>query len=159
MGIFWWGCTAQHVGSYVPDHGSNLCPLQQKCGVLTTGLHGKSWYFLIMTQKTVFQEHVKEPSVKKSCFQEALSSAARSCQTLRNPMDCSTLGFPVHHQLLEFAQTHVRQVIKHIDTQSYCTPVLFANQYWGDKKVIHLQCYLKERGLSSWNMVQFTNSR
>ena len=47
MGIFWWGCTAQHVGSYVPDHGSNLCPLQQKCGVLTTGLHGKSWYFLI----------------------------------------------------------------------------------------------------------------
>ena len=25
-------------------------------------------------------------------------------------MDCSTPGFPVHHQLLEFAQTHVHQV-------------------------------------------------
>ena len=25
-------------------------------------------------------------------------------------MDCSTPGFPVHHQLLELAQTHVRQV-------------------------------------------------
>ena len=25
-------------------------------------------------------------------------------------MDCSTLGFPVHHQLLEFAQTHVDRV-------------------------------------------------
>ena len=25
-------------------------------------------------------------------------------------MDCSTLGFPVHHQLLELAQTHVYQV-------------------------------------------------
>ena len=25
-------------------------------------------------------------------------------------MDCSTLGFPVHHQLLEFVQTHVHQV-------------------------------------------------
>ena len=25
-------------------------------------------------------------------------------------MDCSTLGFPVHHQLLEFAQTHVQWV-------------------------------------------------
>ena len=25
-------------------------------------------------------------------------------------MDCSTLGFPVHHKLLELTQTHVRQV-------------------------------------------------
>ena len=30
--------------------------------------------------------------------------------TLCNPMDCSTLGFPVHHQLLELVQTHVHQV-------------------------------------------------
>ena len=27
-----------------------------------------------------------------------------------NPMDCSTPGFPVHHQLLELAQTHIRWV-------------------------------------------------
>ena len=32
------------------------------------------------------------------------------CPTLRNPMDCSTPGLPVHHQLLEFTQTHVLQV-------------------------------------------------
>ena len=30
--------------------------------------------------------------------------------TLYNPMDCSTPGFPVHHQLLELAQTHVHWV-------------------------------------------------
>ena len=35
------------------------------------------------------------------------SSFAQSCQTLRNPKDCSTAGLPVHHQLLEFTQTHV----------------------------------------------------
>ena len=34
-------------------------------------------------------------------------SAARSCPTLCDPMDCSVPGLPVHHQLLEFAQTHV----------------------------------------------------
>jgi len=28
-------------------------------------------------------------------------------KTLCDPMDCSTLGLPVHHQLLEFTQTHV----------------------------------------------------
>ena len=35
------------------------------------------------------------------------SSVAQSCPTLCNPMDCSTPGFPVHHQLLEPTQTHI----------------------------------------------------
>ena len=38
------------------------------------------------------------------------SSVAQSCPTLCNPMDCSTSGLPVHHQLLEFTQTHVHWV-------------------------------------------------
>ena len=38
------------------------------------------------------------------------SSVAQSCLTLCNLMDCSMLGFPVHHQLLELAQTHVHRV-------------------------------------------------
>ena len=37
-------------------------------------------------------------------------SVTHSCPTLCNPMDCSTLGFPVHHQLPELTQTHVHQV-------------------------------------------------
>ena len=39
-----------------------------------------------------------------------LSSVTMSCSTLCNPMDCSTPGFPVHHQLLELAQTHIHRV-------------------------------------------------
>ena len=35
------------------------------------------------------------------------SSVAQSCLTLCNPMDCSTPGLPVHHQLPELTQTHV----------------------------------------------------
>ena len=35
------------------------------------------------------------------------SSTAQSCPTLCDPMDCSTPGFPVHHQLPEPTQTHV----------------------------------------------------
>ena len=40
----------------------------------------------------------------------AAAAAAKSlqlCPTLCDPMDCSMLGLPVHHQLLEFTQTHV----------------------------------------------------
>ena len=36
------------------------------------------------------------------------SSVAQSCPTLCNPMDCSMPGLPLHHQLLELAQTHVQ---------------------------------------------------
>ena len=38
------------------------------------------------------------------------SSVAKSCPTLCNPMNYSTPGLPVHHQLPEFTQTHVHPV-------------------------------------------------
>ena len=39
-------------------------------------------------------------------IQLQFSSVIQSRPLLCNPMDCSTLGFPVHHQLLELVQTH-----------------------------------------------------
>ena len=39
-----------------------------------------------------------------------ISSVAHSCLTLCDPMDCSTPGLPVHHQLPEFTHTHVHRV-------------------------------------------------
>ena len=45
---------------------------------------------------------------KKSSVQ--FSSVAQSCQTLCDPMNRSTPGLPVHHQLPEFTQTHVHRV-------------------------------------------------
>ena len=44
-----------------------------------------------------------------SCVHQ-INSVSQSCQTLCDPMECSTPGFPVHHQLPELAQTHVRWV-------------------------------------------------
>ena len=41
---------------------------------------------------------------------KTFSSVAQSCPTLCDPMNRSTPGFPVHHQLPEFTQTHVYQV-------------------------------------------------
>ena len=38
------------------------------------------------------------------------SSVWQSCPTLCNPMECSTPGFPAHHQLPGITQTHVHQV-------------------------------------------------
>ena len=46
----------------------------------------------------------------KTIISQSLSSIAQSCLALCDPMDCSTPGFPVHHQLPELAQTHVHRV-------------------------------------------------
>ena len=48
------------------------------------------------------EEELKSPLMKVQ-----LSSVAQSYPTLCDPMNRSTPGFPVHHQLLEFIQTHV----------------------------------------------------
>ena len=41
---------------------------------------------------------------------DQIRSVAQSCPTLCNPMNRSTPGLPVHHQLPEFTQTHVHRV-------------------------------------------------
>ena len=48
------------------------------------------------------------PAVPSSSPQ--FSSVSQSCPTLCDPVNCSMPGFPDHHQLLEFTQTHDRGV-------------------------------------------------
>ena len=43
----------------------------------------------------------------KRKFKNTLVQFSQSCLTLCDPMNCSTPGLPVHHQLLESTQTHV----------------------------------------------------
>ena len=45
-----------------------------------------------------------------SVYNAQFSSVAQSCPTLCDPMNGSTPGLPVHHQLLEPTQTHVHRV-------------------------------------------------
>ena len=56
--------------------------------------------------KKRWQEYTEELYKKDLQF----SSVTQSCPTLCNPMSHSTLGLPVHHQLLEFTQTHIHRV-------------------------------------------------
>ena len=49
----------------------------------------------------------KEKQKKIFSISQPVSSVAQSSLTLCDPMDCSTLGFPVHQQCPEPVQTHV----------------------------------------------------
>ena len=49
-------------------------------------------------------------SLNTSFSSVQFSSVTQSCLTLWDPMNRSTPGLPVHHQLPEFTQTHVHRV-------------------------------------------------
>ena len=54
-----------------------------------------------------------------------ITSVTQLCPTLCDPMNRSTPGLPVHHQLLEFTQTHVHQVSDAIQpSHPLCRPLL-----------------------------------
>ena len=59
---------------------------------------------------THIEPDILESEGKWALVSQLVSSVAQSCPTLCDPMDCSTPGFLVHHQLPEFTQTHVHQV-------------------------------------------------
>ena len=63
------------------------------------------------------------------------SSVAQLCLTLCNPMNRSTPGLPVHHQLPEFTQTHVHRVCDAIRSShpllSPSPPALNLSQHQG----------------------------
>ena len=69
------------------------------------------------------------------------SSVAQLCPTLCNPMNCSTPGLPVHHQLPELAQTHVYWVGDAIRPSHKMTQT--------DGKIYHV-LELEESILSKW---------
>ena len=54
----------------------------------------------------------------------SVSSGALLCSTLCNPVDCTTPGFPVPHQLPELTQTHVHWLSDAINHLIFCCPLL-----------------------------------
>ena len=57
-------------------------------------------------------DHWNSELICSNCYKgnHQFSSVAQSCLTLCDPMNRSTPGLPVHHQLLVFTETHVHQV-------------------------------------------------
>ena len=60
-------------------------------------------------KRSVFTPIPKKGNAKKysNYYTVQFSLVAQLCPTLCDPMNRSTPGLPVHHQLLEFTQTHV----------------------------------------------------
>ena len=56
------------------------------------------------------------------------SSVTQLCPTLCDPINCSTPGLPVHHQLLEITKTHVHRVSLYISSR-WCHPAISSSVF------------------------------
>ena len=80
------------------------------------------------------------------------SSVAQSCLTLWDPMNCSTPGFLVHHQLPEFTQTHVHRVGEAIQPfLILCLPLLLLPSIFPSIRVFSNESTLCIRWLKYWS--------
>ena len=72
-----------------------------------------------------------------------ISSVTQSCLTLCDLMDCSTPGFPVHHQHPELAQIHVHQVCDAIEPiyplSSTSLPAFRLSQVFSNESVFSIR--------------------
>ena len=64
--------------------------------------HATTW--INITNMRVIKRHHKKTQMCESTYQ--FISVAQSCPTLWDPMDCSTPGLPVHHQLPELTNSY-----------------------------------------------------
>ena len=76
---------------------------------------------------------------------------SQSCPTLCNPMDCSTPGFPVHHQLPELAQTHVHELVMPSNHLILCRPLLLLPSIFPSIKVFSNESVLPIRRPKYWS--------
>ena len=79
------------------------------------------------------------------------SSITQLCLTLCDPMDCSTAGFPVHHQLPELAQTHVNKVDDGYHHLILCHPILFLPSIFHSIRVFSNESVLHIRWPKYWS--------
>ena len=119
---WWWGSRAYRFSktpvyeSHVTNLPIYLCcfgtaaslakakALSTPCSNQASGLEWPSWVTWVLAEAPPRWE------VGSRCAERWVwgSSVAELCPTLHDPMDHSTPGVPVLHQLLEFTQTHLR---------------------------------------------------
>ena len=79
------------------------------------------------------------------------SSVAQLCPTLCNPMNHSTPGLPVHHQLLEFTQAHVHWVVMPSNHLILCCPLLLLPSIFPNIRVFSNESAFHIRWPQYWN--------
>ena len=85
---------------------------------------------------------------------DQIRSVAQSCPTLCNPMNHSTPGIPVHHQLLEFTETHFHLVSDTIQPSHSQSPLLRLPSIPPSIRVFSNESTLRMRWSKYWRVLK-----
>ena len=107
-------------GVWVASPGRSLLAEGSGCHVLPPPVFGDSACLLLVCVCGLFGNKAQHSET----YEYQFSSVARSCPTLCDSVDCGTPGLPVHHQLPELTQTHVRCVGDAFNHLILCRPLL-----------------------------------
>ena len=80
-----------------------------------------------------------------------LSSVTQSCRTLFDPMDCSTPGFPVHHQHLELFKLMSIELVMPSGHLILCCPLLLLPSIFLSIRVFSNEAVLGIRWPKCWS--------
>ena len=97
-GVTWGSAPSQQWENFLVLLFSSLWVTHQVGMGFDFTMIGPSWHLIVA------------PPLSLNISSVQFSSVTLLCPTLCDPMNCSTPGIPVHHQLLEFTQTHVHRV-------------------------------------------------
>ena len=95
--------------------------------------------------------------IQDLCLTEArklkiqFSSVTQSCPTLCDPMDCSTPGLPVYHQLPEFTQTMSIESMMPFNQIILCCPLLLLPSIFPNIRVFSNESALCIRWPKYWS--------
>ena len=122
---------------FLPNY--SICkPLEQ--GQFTFFLFSSSCAFLNLLQHT--ERNIKSDQIR---------SVTQSCPTLCNPINRSTPGLPVHHQLPEFTETHIHRVSDAFSHLILCRPLFLLPPIPPSIRVFSNESTLRMRWPKYWS--------
>ena len=85
------------------------------------------------------------------CFSNQFSSVAQWCPTLCDPMDCSTPGFPVHHQLWSLLKLMSMESVMPFNHLILCRPLLLLPLIFPSIRVFSSESVFRIRRPKDWS--------
>ena len=80
-----------------------------------------------------------------------ISSVSQSCPTLCNLMDCSTPGFPVHHQVLELLKLMSLESVMPSNYLILCCPLLLPPSIFPSIRIFSNESVIRIRWPKYWS--------
>ena len=121
------------------------------CSPPGSSVHGISQARLLEWVGISFSKGASRPrdQTRVSCFQ--FSSVAQSCPTLCDPMDCSTPGLPVHHQLPDLLRLMSIEPVMPSNRLILCHPLLLPPSVFPSIRVPSNESVLRIRWPKCWS--------